>query len=47
VGLFNVGLTEGEVKDIMTLGLGKKFGISATVSDSGKLATTWAHLKAQ
>jgi len=47
VGLFNVGLTESEIKDIMTLGLAKRFGISAAVSASGNLATTWAHLKVQ
>ena len=47
VGLFNVGLTESEIKDIMTSGLAKRFGISAAVSASGNLATIWAHLKVQ
>ena len=47
VGLFNVGLTESEIKEIMTSGLAKRFGISAAVSASSNLATTWAHLKVQ
>ena len=45
LALFDVGLTDNEVKEIMTLGLARKFGISAAVSVSGNLATTWAHLK--
>jgi hypothetical protein len=47
VGLFNVGLTESEIKEVMTLGLAKNFDLAASVSASGNLATTWAHLKVQ
>jgi hypothetical protein len=47
VGLFNVGLAEDEVNKIMTEGLAKRFSISAAVSASGNLATTWARLKVQ
>ena len=42
VGLFNDALTELDVKNIMTSGL--KIAVSA-VSNSGKLATTWAAIK--
>jgi hypothetical protein len=31
----------------MTLGLAKNFDLVASVSASGNLATTWAHLKVQ
>jgi hypothetical protein len=41
VGLFNVALDENDIKTIMTGGLE---GILA-VSDTGKLATTWASIK--
>jgi hypothetical protein len=44
VGIFNVALTEGDVKDIMNQGLGRALGITA-VSPSGKLATTWSEIK--
>jgi len=45
IGLFDVGLTESEVNEVMTLGLAKNFDLAASVSASGNLATTWAHLK--
>jgi hypothetical protein len=41
VGIFNVALTENDIKTIMTKGLK---GITA-VSPSGKLTTTWASIK--
>ena len=44
VGIFNVALTEGDVKDIMNQGLGRATGMTA-VSPSGKLSTTWAEIK--
>jgi len=47
VALFDVGLTENEIGEIMEAGLSERFGISSAVSASGKLATTWAHLKVQ
>ena len=40
VAIFNVVLTEDEINDIMTKGL----GITA-VSSSGKLATRWGRIK--
>jgi len=40
VGIFNVALSEDDIKDIMTKGLGP-----TVVSPSGKLATTWGMLK--
>ena len=46
VGLFNVALTEDDIKIIMTEGLEKATGIAA-VSSAGKLAATWAGIKAQ
>jgi hypothetical protein len=47
IGLFDVGLTDSEVNEIMTLGLAKNFDLAASVSASGNLATTWGHLKVQ
>jgi hypothetical protein len=41
VGIFNVALTEDDIKDIMNKGLE---GVTA-VSPSGKLTTTWADMK--
>lgn len=46
VGIFNVALTEGDVKDLMNQGLGRATGITA-VSQSGKLTTTWADIKCE
>ena len=43
VGIFNVALTEKDIKDIMNKGLE---GMTA-VSQSGKLTTTWGDLKQQ
>jgi len=40
VGIFNVALSEDDIKDIMTKGLGP-----TAVSPSGKLASTWADIK--
>ena len=44
VGIFNVTLTNDDIKDIMTKGLEKATGIAA-VSEAGKLTTTWASIK--
>jgi hypothetical protein len=44
IAIFNVALTEDDIKDIMTDGLKKVVGISA-VSTSGKLATTWGEIR--
>ena len=41
VAIFNVALTEDDIKYIMAEGL----GIILAVSPSGKLATTWGNLK--
>ena len=46
VGLFNVGLTEGDVNNIMNNGLLEATGTKA-VSFSGKLATIWGGIKIQ
>ena len=44
VALFNVVLTEDDIKNIADNGLGKALGIAA-VSYAGKLTTTWANIK--
>jgi len=44
VGIFNVALSENDIKDIYNKGLGMATGIAA-VESSGKLATTWAVIK--
>jgi len=41
VGLFNVALSEDDIKSLMDNGL----GMVLSVSDKGKLATTWASIK--
>ncbi|MBM3236206.1 LamG domain-containing protein [Candidatus Poribacteria bacterium] len=46
VAIFNVVLTENDIKSIMTNGLERAIGLTA-VSPSGKLATTWGDLKQQ
>ena len=46
VAIFNVALSEDEISEIMTEGLGA-LGFSTAVDPSGKLATTWATVKAQ
>jgi len=46
VAVFNVALEEDDIADIMTEGLGAATGITA-VDLSGKLATTWASIKAR
>ncbi len=46
VAIFSVALDEDDINDIMTRGLGEATGITA-VAPSGKLATTWAGIKAQ
>ncbi len=46
VGIFNVALDEDDINDIMTDGLEETTGIAA-VDASGKLATTWASIKAR
>ncbi|MBC8472894.1 MAG: LamG domain-containing protein [Planctomycetes bacterium] len=43
VGIFNVALTEDDIKYIMTKGL----SITSVVYPSGKLTTTWGNIKAQ
>ena len=44
VGIFNVALSEAEIKDIYNKGVGMATGITA-VEPSGKLAVTWAGIK--
>jgi len=44
VGLFNVALSEDDIKSIMENGMEKAAGLTA-VSPSGKLTTTWASIK--
>jgi hypothetical protein len=46
VALFDTGLPGEEIKSLMELGLAGKYGFRA-VNPGGKLATTWAKLKAQ
>jgi hypothetical protein len=46
VALFNVGLTEKEVKDIMSKGVAEATGVIA-VSAAGKLTTAWGKIKAR
>ena len=46
VGLFNVGLAEADVKNIMDNGILAATGTKA-VSSSGKLATIWGGIKSQ
>lgn len=41
VGLFNVALSEDDIKNVMDNGL----GVVLSVSNAGKLATTWANIK--
>ena len=47
VGLFDTGLSAEEIQGIMELGLAKKYDEIRAVNPRGKLATTWAELKAQ
>jgi hypothetical protein len=42
--IFNRGLTEREVNNLMDQGLEKLLGFQA-VNPEGKMATTWAELK--
>ncbi len=44
VAIFNVALTESDIKDVIENGLEVATGFAA-VSPSGKLATTWAEIK--
>ncbi|MFC1718370.1 LamG domain-containing protein [Candidatus Poribacteria bacterium] len=44
VALFDVGLTENEVKDIMEKGVAEATGV-LSVSSAGKLATAWGKIK--
>jgi hypothetical protein len=46
VALFNVTLDEQDIQTIMSKGLKESLGLAAVVS-SGKLATTWAGIKAR
>jgi len=46
VGLFNVGLTQDDIENIMTNGLAEATGV-ISVSASAKLATVWGKIKAQ
>jgi len=46
VALFNVSLTEQDIQTLMNNGLKESLGLAAVVS-SGKLATTWAGIKAR
>ena len=45
VGLFSVGLEEGDIKRIMELGLAE--ALQAAVSSQDKLAVTWGELKSE
>jgi hypothetical protein len=45
VAIFNVVLTENDIKSIMTNGLETAIGLTA-VSSAGKLTATWADIKA-
>ena len=46
VAIFNVALDVDDINEIMTEGLGEATGITA-VEPSGKLAATWASIKAR
>jgi hypothetical protein len=46
VAIFNVALTEDNIKSIMTKGLEKTTGVTV-VSSAAKLTTTWGNVKAQ
>jgi len=46
VGIFNVALTESDVKDITNKGLGMAAGL-LSVSPKGRLATVWGEIKAK
>jgi hypothetical protein len=46
VAIFNVALTEDDIKSIVKNGIGKATGIAA-VSPAGKLTQSWAKIKAQ
>jgi len=46
VSLFNVALTDAEIKSIMTDGLAETLGLT-DVSPEEKLTTTWATIKKQ
>jgi hypothetical protein len=46
VAVFNVVLEEGDIQNIVNQGLERALGVTA-VSQSGKLAATWASIKAQ
>jgi hypothetical protein len=43
VAIFNVALSEADIKEIMNMSVSGK----AAVSSSGKLATAWAMIKSQ
>ena len=43
IAIFNIALTEDDIKTIMTEGLER----TLAVSPAGKLSTTWASIKAQ
>ena len=43
VAIFNAGLTEAQVKEIMNNGLSAV--VNAAVDPAGKLTTTWANIK--
>jgi hypothetical protein len=48
VAIFDVALTESDIKDIMTKGLAAATGFGpGAVSPSGKLTTTWGSIKKQ
>ena len=46
IGIFNVVLTEDDIKEIMVSGLGKVTGLAAVLS-TGKLTTTWGGIRAE
>lgn len=46
IGIFNKVLSDNDIESIMTKGLERALGISAVFS-AGKVATTWATIKAQ
>jgi len=47
IAVFDVALTEDDIKSIMNNGLAKALGMVAAVDSSGKLTTTWATIKAR
>ena len=43
--VFDVGLEEDEVQEIMEMGLAERFQLDLAVTPSGRLTTTWGGVK--